>query len=251
MGKGVIVMKSLLVTLGQLLFSLFMYAIGTIFFALALIPGMMLIHKAWIYAQGLQGFLKYFLIGGSFAATYFLFGFSLIALIGAVRVLFGLRLREGNYPIFSWGALNWALCGGLQLLISFTFIDFILLTPFANLLLRLLGAKLGKNVQINSKFIADASLLEIGDNTVIGGAATIICHAVERGKLKLRKVKIGNNVTVGLNAVILPGCEIGDNAVVGASAVLLKGTKVEPRAVYFGVPAQAIRPHHKEEAENA
>ncbi len=244
-------MKSILITIGQLFFSLFMYAIGTIFFALALIPGIALVMRVWAITAGMQGVGKFFLLGISLAGAYFLFGFALIIIIGITRIVFRLKLKEGDYPVFSLGALNWALCGGLQLMISFTFIDFILLTPFANLLLRLLGAKLGKNVQINSKFIADASLLEIGDNTVIGGAATVICHAVERGKLKLRRVKIGKNVTVGLNSVILPGCEIGDNAIIGASAVLLKNTKVEPRAVYFGVPAQALRPsHHKQETDN-
>ncbi len=245
-------MKSILITIGQFLFSLFMYAIGSVFFALALIPGIALVMKIWVIVAGMHGVGKLFLIGISLAGAYFLFGFALIIIIGIARIAFRLRLKEGDYPIFSLGALNWALCGGLQLMISFTFIDFILLTPFANVLLRLLGAKLGRNVQINSKTIADASLLEIGDNTVIGGRATVICHSVERGKLKLRKVKIGKNVTVGLNAVILPGCEIGDNAIIGASAVLLKNTKVEPGAVYFGVPAEQIKPHHhKEEAGSA
>ena len=234
-------MKSFLTTIGQVIFSLTMYIIGTILFALALMPGVYLILKAWSITSAMHGFFKFFIFGISLSAAYFLFGFSLILLVGLVRIIFQLKLKEGDYPIFSLGALNWAFCGGMQLFISFTFIDFILLTPFANLLLRLLGAKLGLNVQINSKSIADASLLEIGDNTVIGGNATIICHIFERGKLKLRKVKIGKNVTVGLNSVIMPGCEIGDNAIIGASAVLLKDTKVEARDVYFGVPAESIR----------
>ena len=144
--------------------------------------------------------------------------------------------------------MQWAFVSSLYLMINFTFIDFILLTPFASILQRLLGAKLGKNVQINSKYVFDASLLEIGDNTVIGGGAIIIGHIVERGILKLKKVKIGKNVTIGSHSTIMPGCEIGDNAIIGASAVLLKNTKVEPRAVYFGIPAEPIKPHHRKEA---
>ncbi len=242
-------MRSFLITLGQLIFSLMMYCIGAVFFGLALIPGVALVLKTWSASISIHILLRFFILGLSLAGAYFLFGFTLIILIGLTRIIFRLKLKEGDYPIFSLGALNWALCGGLQLMISFTFIDFILLTPFANILLRLLGAKLGKNVQINSKFVSDASLLEIGDNTVVGGSATIIGHIVERGILKLRRVKIGKNVTVGLNAVIMPGCEIGDNAVIGASAVLLKNTKVEPRAVYFGVPAEPIKPHSHEEGK--
>lgn len=237
-------MKSFLITVGQLFFSLFMYVLGTIFFGLALIPGIALVLKTWTATFGLSNLSRFFILGISLASAYFLFGFSLIILVGLTRIIFQLKLREGSYPIFSWGAVNWALCGALQLMISFTFFDFILLTPFASVLLRLQGAKLGKNVQINSKTIADASLLEIGDNTVIGGCATVICHAVEHGRLKLKKVKIGRNVTIGLNAVILPGCEIGDNAVIGAGAVLLKNTKVEPHSVWYGIPAENIRNRH-------
>jgi acetyltransferase-like isoleucine patch superfamily enzyme len=243
-------MKSFLITLVQLLFSFFMYAVGTVYFALALVPGIYCVLKVWSVIPSVSSVTGMFLIGCALAGGFFLFGFSLILLVGLTRLIFRLRLREGDYPLFSFGALNWAFCGAMQLLIGFTFIDFILLTPFANLLFRVLGAKLGRNVQINSKHIADASLLEIGDNTVIGGGATVIGHIVERGKLKLRKVRIGSSVTIGLNSVIMPGCEIGDHAMIGAGAVLLKNTRVEPRAVYFGVPAEPLKPHHHTEETN-
>lgn len=245
-------MKSLLISLGQLLFSLLMYCIGTIYFGLALIPGVGLVMKAWQIGFNMNPIARYAILGFSIAGGYFLFGFSLILLAGLTRTFLFLRLKEGSYPIFSLGALKWAFTSSLYPMINFTFIDFILLTPFANLLLRLLGAKLGKNVQINSKYVFDATLLEIGDNTVIGGGAIIIGHVVERGILKLHKVKIGKNVTISSHSTIMPGCEIGDNALIGASAVLLKNTKVPPGAVYFGVPAEQVKPHHyKEESTNA
>lgn len=228
-------------TIGQLLFSLFMYAVAAVLFGAALIPGVALFLKAWNVSQTYNPLLRLFCLGTAIAIGYFLFGFMLILLIGGFRTVFRFRLREGNHPLFSIQALKWAFMGSLYLMINLTFVDFILLTPFANLLFRLLGARLGKNVQINSKYVYDATLLEIGDNTVIGGGAIIIGHIVERGVLKLKKVKIGRNVTVGSHCTIMPGCEIGDRAVIGASAVLLKDTKVEPRDVWFGVPAESLR----------
>lgn len=244
-------MRSFLLTLGQLIFSLSMYVIGILFFGVALIPAVALVLRALDAGAGVSPLGRYTLVGFSLAAGYFLFGFTLILLAGGTRTIFRLRLKEGIYPIFSWGGLKWAFISSLYLLINFTFIDFILLTPFANLLQRLLGAKLGKNVQINSRFIFDATLLEIGDNTVVGGDAIIIGHSVERGRLKLRKVKIGKNVTLGSHCTVMPGCEIGDNAIIGAGAVLLKNTKVEPRSVYYGVPAEPIKPHQpREEPDN-
>lgn len=244
-------MKSFLMTLAQLILSLSMYIMGVVFFGLALIPGVALVLKVWQLGVNFSPLIQYTLLGFSVAAGYFLFGLTLILLAGGTRTIFRLRLKEGIYPIFSFGGLKWAFISCLYLLINFTFIDFILLTPFANLLQRLLGAKLGKNVQINSKFVFDATLLEIGDNTVVGGGAIVIGHVVEHGRLKLNKVKIGKNVTLGSHCTVMPGCEIGDNAIIGAGAVLLKNTKVEPRSIYYGVPAEPIKPHrHKEESDN-
>ncbi len=86
---------------------------------------------------------------------------------------------------------------------------------------------------------------------MVGGGAIIIGHVVERGILKLKKVKIGSNVTIGSHATILPGCEIADNAIIGAGAVLLKNTKIGPKEVWYGVPAENIRKRRiEDEKEN-
>lgn len=239
-------MAWLMMTLAQVVFTVFMYGMGALFFGAALVPGLALIMKVWTVTADLSLLPRLFWLGTSIAMGYFVFGLTLIVLVGLFRTGLNLRLKEGVYPLVSFEAFKWAFISSLYLMINYTFIDFVLLTPFANLLFRLLGAKLGKNVQFNSKYVYDASLLEIGDNTVVGGGAIIIGHLVERGKLKLKKVKIGQNVTIGSHCTIMPGCEIGDNAIIGASAVLLKDIKVEARDVWFGIPAQSMR-HRKEQ----
>ena len=93
---------------------------------------------------------------------------------------------------------------------------------------------MGRNVQINSSFCADLSLLEIGDGAVIGGHSTVICHSFERGKLILRPVKIGRKAVIGLNAVILPGAVIGERAIIAAGAVVPKDTVVKDGDVFYG-----------------
>ncbi|MGE0268677.1 MAG: DapH/DapD/GlmU-related protein [Candidatus Omnitrophota bacterium] len=241
-------MKWLWVTLIQLLFTLFMYLMGSVFFGLAMVPGLGLLMKVWNLTADFNLFPRLFCLGFTMALGYFLFGLTLILVVGIFRTVFRIRLKEGTHPLQSFEAMKWAFTGSLYLMIHYTFIDFVLLTPFANLLFRMLGAKLGKNVQFNSKYVFDASLLEIGDNTVIGGGAIINGHIVERGKLVLRKVKIGENVTVGSHSTIMPGCTIGDRAIIGASAVLLKDTNVEPRDVWFGIPAESLREKKRQES---
>ena len=178
-------------------------------------------------------------------AAYFIYGICLIFIVGIVRFVFRLSLKEGEYPIYSLGALKWAVTNSLVLVVSNTFMDFILLTPFMNIFYRLMGAKLGKNVQINSKSCADLSLLEIDDEAVIGGHATVIGHSFERGRIILKKVKIGKRALIGLNSVVLPGVVIGERAIIAAGAVLAKNTIVEPRSVYFGVPAMSAKERHE------
>lgn len=242
-------MNWILMVLAQALFTIFMYAMGSLFFGAALVPGLALVLKVWAWSADLDPVPRLFWLGTSLASGYFLFGLTLVFLVGTFRTVLNLRLKEGVYPLVSFESFKWSFVSSLYLMINYTFIDFILLTPFANLLFRLLGAKLGKGVHFNSKYVYDASLLEIGDNTVVGGGAIINGHIVERGKLKLKKVKIGNNVLLGSHCTIMPGCEIGDNAIISAGAVLLKDTKVEPRDVWVGVPAESLR--HRKDAEKA
>ena len=65
-------------------------------------------------------------------------------------------------------------------------------------------------------------------------------------------MKIGKRVSVGLNAIILPGCQIGDDATVAAGALLTKGTIVPPGTLWAGVPARQIRgPREEQEPREA
>ena len=227
-------MKWLLTVLVQLFFAMFMYLMGSIFFGAALVPGLALVLKVWHTTDTTTSLLRLLYVGIAISLGYFIFGLMLTALVGLFRTILQLRLKEGTHPLVSIDAMKWAFISSLFLMIHYTFIDFILLTPFANLLFRLLGAKLGKNVQFNSKYVFDATLLEIGDNTVVGGGAIINCHIIERNSLKLKKVKIGCNVLLGSHCTIMPGCEIGDHAIISAGTIVPKGTIVPPRTVYAG-----------------
>jgi acetyltransferase-like isoleucine patch superfamily enzyme len=60
-----------------------------------------------------------------------------------------------------------------------------------------------------------------------------------RPKLKIAPVKIGDNVWVGMNAVILKGVTIGENSVVAAGSVVTKS--VPPNTVVAGNPAVIMR----------
>lgn len=105
------------------------------------------------------------------------------------------------------------------------------------------GIKIGNNCHIYTKGIdtSHGYLIEIGDNVTISHAE-IQAHDASTKKIlgysKVGKVRIGNNVFVGTQAVILPGVTIGDNVVIGAGTVVSKD--VPSNSICAGNPAKII-----------
>ena len=90
--------------------------------------------------------------------------------------------------------------------------------------------------------------VEIGEQTLVSMHCAILTsnHTIPAMGTLIRDVpdellptKIGRDVWIGANAVILGGVTIGDGAVVAAGAVVTKD--VEPGAVVAGVPARLLR----------
>lgn len=102
------------------------------------------------------------------------------------------------------------------------------------------STSIGSNSKIQSHtFICE--LVTIGDNCFIGHGVMFINDLFENNgpaqgdKTLWKETKIGNNVSIGSNATILP-VEICDNVVIGAGSVVTKNI-TEP-GVYYGNPAR-------------
>jgi acetyltransferase-like isoleucine patch superfamily enzyme len=105
------------------------------------------------------------------------------------------------------------------------------------------GVIIGNNTKVQSHaFICD--LVKIGDNCFISHGAMFINDTFSTGgpaggdQTKWKKTKIGNHVSIGTNATILP-VEICDHVVIGAGSVVTKNIK-EP-GIYAGNPAKKLK----------
>lgn len=109
-----------------------------------------------------------------------------------------------------------------------------------NLLYSAMGIKVGEHVSVGLEVNMDVffpELIEIGDNSIIGFNATILCHEFLVNEYRVGRVIIGKNVTIGANTTILPGVTIADNSVVSAHS-LVNG---DVSGFVGGVPARPIK----------
>lgn len=120
------------------------------------------------------------------------------------------------------------------------------------------------SIWFNAVLRGDVNTITIGNRTNIQDGAVI--HTLYDGSPHPSQTHIGNDVSVGHNAVIHGGI-IGDNCLIGmgaivldnaeipsgciiaAGALVLSNAKLEPDSLYAGVPARKIREVTPEQRE--
>lgn len=108
------------------------------------------------------------------------------------------------------------------------------------------------SVWFNAVIRGDVNTITMGNKVNVQDGAVIHCT------FEKAKTTIGNNVSIGHNALV-HGCTVEDNVLIGmgsivmdncyiesgsivaAGAVLTEGTRVEAGSVYAGVPAKKVK----------
>ena len=92
--------------------------------------------------------------------------------------------------------------------------------------------KIGDRVNIQDGAVLHTlyqrSICEIGNDVSVGHNAII--HGA----------KVGNNVLVGMGAILMDNAVIPDNTIIAAGAVVLSNSVLEP-GVYAGIPAKKVK----------
>ena len=108
------------------------------------------------------------------------------------------------------------------------------------------------SVWYNAVIRGDVNKIVIGDRTNIQDGAVIHCTYQTADTRIGNDVSIGHNaivhgcilhdrVLVGMGAIVMDNAEINSDSIVAAGAVVLEGTIVESGSVYAGVPAKRVK----------
>lgn len=107
------------------------------------------------------------------------------------------------------------------------------------------GFTAGKNFQYNSGYPIDANypwLISVGDNVTLASDVRILAHDASTVKVgvgaKVGIVRIGSNVFIGADSIVLCNTRIGDNVIIGAGSVVTRD--IPSNCVYAGNPAKFI-----------
>jgi non-ribosomal peptide synthetase-like protein len=113
-------------------------------------------------------------------------------------------------------------------------------TPFKNVLLRLMGVRVGRRVFDDGARITEPILTAIGDDSVLNYWSKIQCHSQEDGTFKCDRTTVGAGCTIGVGALVHYGVTMGDGSVLAADSFLMKGEDVPAHARWGGNPAKEM-----------
>ena len=164
---------------------------GLLFLLNGALAGVAAIPAAWLVVEVHTRF-AWWAVAFAIPFAYFVWGVSMCVLVLAIKWGTFYRPKAGANPVYGPSGARWGLMARLVGFCHDTFVRNFVGTPFVNLWFRLLGAKIGRRVLMNTTDLSDWDLLDIGDDVILGAGAVVICHVVEMGELKLMPVKIGN-----------------------------------------------------------
>ncbi|HEX9610554.1 MAG TPA: hypothetical protein VF978_01615 [Gemmatimonadales bacterium] len=218
------------------------FAVESVVFGLAALPAVA--FWAWHLRREISpAWVRIVVMAMSLVPAYLVFAVALMLLSALAMRLLRWRTPAGaewriadlEWPLLRWGCylvsthLVRVFAGGL-----------LRATPLWTMYLRWNGARIGRRVFVNSLWVMDHNLLELGDGVVIGSAVHLSGHTVEGGVVKTGAVRLGPNVTIGVGSVIGIDVGIGADTQVGALSVVPKHQRLASGAIYAGAPARRI-----------
>jgi non-ribosomal peptide synthetase-like protein len=111
-------------------------------------------------------------------------------------------------------------------------------TPWMAPFLRLFGACIGRRVHLDTTFLSEFDLVEVGDDVAVARACSLQTHLFEDRVMKMSTVHLGAGCTIGPRSVVLYDSCLQPGAQLDALSLAMKGESLPPGTCWRGIPAQ-------------
>jgi non-ribosomal peptide synthetase-like protein len=207
-------------------------ALQAAFYAAYALFGLWVLDAGYRWATAATGALETCARGVAFAAGSFV---ALTALSIVMKWLLIGRFKAQSIPIWS---LDYFRFWAVMTLMRTSPVTMFMGTPIYNAYLRLMGAKIGRNVMINSRYTPIcADMIAIGDDTILRKDSILLGYRAQSNFIHIGPVEIGRNAFVGEASVIDIDTAMGDDTQLGHASSLQSGQRVPDGKRYHGSPA--------------
>jgi non-ribosomal peptide synthetase-like protein len=179
-----------------------------------------------------------FLVVNALALAGCLYGVASFLFVVALKWILVGRYRSRAAPM--WTPFVWiseAVTNLYESLAVPNFLDLLRGTPMLPWALRLLGARIGKGVYLNTTDLTEFDCVRIGDEAELNAWCGPQTHLFEDRVMKIGMVEIGSRVTVGVRSTILYDTHVGDDVRLGPLTLVAKGERLPAATRWEGSPA--------------
>ena len=172
---------------------------------------------------------------------YLLCGVAAAAIVIAAKWILMGRYRSREKPLWCHFVWRTELLTALHERLADPFLIRMLMgTPFIACFFRLLGAKIGKQVYMETTALTEFDLIEIGDGASLNQDCTMQTHLFEDRIMKMSRIRVGARCTVGSRSVVLYDSAMEDESHLGDLSLLMKGETLPAGTRWEGSPARHV-----------
>jgi non-ribosomal peptide synthetase-like protein len=176
-----------------------------------------------------------------FPLIYASVSISAALLIVALKWLVVGRYQPGTIPLWSNFVWRTELITGLyESIIIGGCLGFLLGTPFAAIILRLLGVRVGTGVYIDTAEFTEFDLISIGDHVTLNRDCTLQTHLFEDRVMKMERIRLENRCQIGSMSIVLYDSLLANDVLLQPLSLIMKGEQVPESTSWQGIPASRV-----------
>jgi non-ribosomal peptide synthetase-like protein len=160
---------------------------------------------------------------------------SVVLAVSSKWILIG-RFKPGRHPLWGLYHLRLWLASGFQLAPLAVLAG----TPWMNVYLRLMGARVAPDAWLGSADVAAPDLLSIGPGASVSTDCHIRAIAIEAGEIRLGPINIGADCFVGTQVTLGIDTHMDVGARIEAMSMLPEGSTIPAGETWRGSPAYPV-----------